>query len=199
MVHSFTAPQVSDTVTMCSVNTDANIVPSVPRRPLPTRSRAASMRGRPAISPCARSTLPIASPCQNSSYAHIVRKRGDHRIVVGAGHEQVTQVAHGVVLDVVHVPQAPQRIVGQRIATEVVVVDVGIVEGGDGCDVAVDVEVHVRVFVGRDVPVWSDDRSILFRSRFASDAPTAAIIGVRDRALPRCLARDDRRRAARSR
>ncbi len=142
MVHSFTAPHVSDTVTMCSVSTDANIVPSVPSRPLPTRSRAASMRGRPAISPCARSTLPIASPCQNSSYAHIVRKRGDDGIVVGAGHEQVAQVAHGVVLDVVHVAQAAQCIVGQRVATEVVVVDVGIVEGGDGCDVAVDVEVH---------------------------------------------------------
>ena len=68
---------------------------------------------------------------------------GDDRVVVGASHEQVAQVAHGVVLDVVHVAQAPQRIVGKRLATEVVVVDVGIVEGGDGCDVAVDVEVHV--------------------------------------------------------
>ena len=94
-------------------------------------------------------------------------KAGDHRIVVGTGHEEVAQVAHGVVLDVVHVPQAAQRIVGQGMATEVVVVDVGIVERGNGCDVAVDVEVHVQEFVGKDDPVWSDapDRPVPIPSR----------------------------------
>ncbi len=142
MVHSFTAPQVSDTVTMCSVSTDANIVPSVPSRPLPTRSPG-GVDARPA------GDLVVGAQHLADRLAVpelLVRphreEAGDDRVVVGAGHEQVAQVAHGVVLDVVHVAQAAQRVVGQRLASEVVVVDVGVVEGGNGCDVAVDVEVH---------------------------------------------------------
>ena len=37
-------------------------------------------------------------------------KRGDDWIFVGVGEQEVAEAAHGVVLDVVHVAKAPQRV-----------------------------------------------------------------------------------------
>ena len=50
-------------------------------------------------------------------------ERGDLGVLVGRGEQQVTQVAHGVVLHVVHVAQAPQGGGGQGLVLEVVEVD----------------------------------------------------------------------------
>ena len=82
---------------------------------------------------------------------------------------------------------------GSGWRSEVVVVDVGVVEGGDTCDVAVDVEVHGGCSSAEPIRFGPTTDRTSSLSRFASDRRPAAIIDVRDRALPSCLARDDRR------
>ena len=52
------------------------------------------------------------------------QERGDLGVGVGRGHEQVAEVADRVQLDVVHVLDAPQRVVVERRRAEGVEVDV---------------------------------------------------------------------------
>ena len=65
----------------------------------------------------------MASPCHISSKTQQERKEVMRRVLVGRRQEQVAQVAHGVVLDVVHVAQRPQRVGRQRVVPEVIEVD----------------------------------------------------------------------------
>ena len=72
-------------------------------------------------------------------------ERGDLGVGVRRRDEQVTQVADGVVLDVVHVTQAPQGIGVERLAAELIEVDVGHVDGAHEALIAGDVELHGRL------------------------------------------------------
>ena len=74
------------------------------------------------------------------------QKRRDLRIVVGGREEEVTQVQDGVIFDVVHVANAPERRLIQRLVAEGVEVDVVDGEPLDAVLVLIDREVHPRMF-----------------------------------------------------
>ena len=63
---------------------------------------------------------------------------GDLRILVRRGEQEVPQVAHGVMLHVVHVAQASQRVWAQWVIPEVTEVDAGQIEAAGSFLVGVD-------------------------------------------------------------
>jgi hypothetical protein len=63
---------------------------------------------------------------------------GDLRILVGRGQEEIAQVAHRVVLDVVHVAQRAQGLGREGFVSEVVEVDTGQIQPARPCFVGID-------------------------------------------------------------
>ena len=72
------------------------------------------------------------------------QERRDLGVAVGVGHQHVAQVADGVVLDVVHVAQAPERRLVEGLVAERVEVDALEIERSDPLLERLDVEPHAR-------------------------------------------------------
>ena len=72
-----------------------------------------------------------------------MRKAVTVRVTVGPGDEHVPQVADGVALDVVHVPQAPQGVGVERPGGEGAQIEVLDLEAGRAPDEGVGIDAHV--------------------------------------------------------